>query len=54
MTVNTGRLRKAINNLPKCGYSLVHERQDYVSFIVVAALQEEKSTSKVLHVRAHD
>ena len=40
MTVNTGRLRQAINNLSQYGYSLYHEKQQYVSFIVVAALQE--------------
>ena len=41
MTVNTGRLRKTINNLPKYLKTLDHEGQDYVSAIVVAALQEE-------------
>ena len=50
MTVNTGRLRKTINNLPECGYSLDNEGHEYVSVIVVAALQEEQSTPKVLHV----
>ena len=54
MTVNAGRLRQEINNLPTYGYILDHERQDYVSVIIVSALQEEQSTPKVLHVRAHD
>ena len=54
MTVNTGRLRQAINNLLHFGATWDNERHEYVSAIVVAAVQEEKSTPKVLHVRAHD
>ena len=54
MTVNTGRLRQEINNHRASSTTWDHEGQDYVSFIVVAALQEAQSTPKVLHVRAHD
>ena len=50
MTVNTGRLRKTINNLSQYGYSLDHEGHEYVSVIIVAALQDEQLTPKVLHV----
>ena len=50
MTVNTGSLQQAINNLRAFGATSDHARQEHVSFIVVAALQEEQSTPKVLHV----
>ena len=43
MTVKTGRLDKAINNQRSFANTSDDERQEYVSFIVVAALQEEKS-----------
>ena len=49
MTVNTGRLRQATNSLPNSRYSLDHEGHEYVSVIIVAALQKEQSTPKVLH-----
>ena len=41
MTVNTGRLGEAINNLRAFGATSDHERQEYVSLIVVAAPQVE-------------
>ena len=50
ITVNTGRLRKTISNLLQYGYSLDHEGDEYVSVIIVAALQDEQLTPKVLHV----
>ena len=43
MTVNTGRLDKAIHNLLKYGATSDHEGQEYVSLIVVSALEEEQS-----------
>ena len=43
IAVNTGRLDEAINNLRAFGATSDHARQEYVSFIVVPALQEEKS-----------
>ena len=43
MTVNTGRLGKATNNLPKYGATLDHEGHKYLSFIILAARQEEQS-----------
>ena len=49
-TVNTGRLRKTINNLLRYRYSLDHEGHEYVSVIIVAALQNKQSTPKILHV----
>ena len=49
MTVNTGRLRKTINNLPNSGYSLDHEGHEYVSVIIIVALQDEQLTPKVVH-----
>ena len=49
MTVNIGSLDKAISNMPKYPLILDHEGQEYVSLIFIAALQEEQSTSKVLH-----
>ena len=49
MTVNTGRLDTAINNLSIHGSTSDHVGHEYVSVIVVATLQEEQSTSKVLH-----
>ena len=50
MTVNTGRLGKAINNLTIHASTLDHERQEYVSSIIVATLHEEIFQPKVLHV----
>ena len=44
MTVNNGRLRQAINNLRQIGTTRDDEGQEYVSLIVVAALQEQQST----------
>ena len=49
MTVNTGRLSQAINNLLKYGATSDHDGHEYVSTIVVSALQEEQLTPKVLH-----
>ena len=49
MTINTGGLGKAINNLWAFGATWDHLRQEYVSFIVVAALQDEILFKKVLH-----
>ena len=43
MTVNNGRLGKAINNLRAFGATRDHARQEYVSRIVVAALQVGQS-----------
>ena len=43
MTINTGRLDKAIHNLLKYGATSDHEGQEYVSLIVVSALEEEQS-----------
>ena len=41
MTINTGRLDKAIHNLLKYGATSDHEGQEYASLIVVSALEEE-------------
>ena len=41
MTVNTGRLRRSINNLRVKSFTRDHARREYVSVITVAALQEE-------------
>ena len=49
MTVNTGRLRQAINNQRSFADTSDHEGQEYVSFIVIAARQDEISCKKVLH-----
>ena len=43
MTFNTGRLRQAINNRLKDASNSDHEEQEYVSVIIVPALQEEQS-----------
>ena len=43
MTVNTGRLGKAIDNQRAFGATSDHARQEYVSLIVVAALQVKQS-----------
>ena len=51
VTVNIGRLDKAINNLSINASSRDHEGQEYVSRIVAAGQQEEQSTSKVLHAK---
>ena len=42
MAVSTGSLGKAINNLLQFGTTSDHEKHNYVSFIAVAALQEEQ------------
>ena len=49
MTVNTGRLRQSINNLPQHPLTWDHEGHEYVSRTVAAGQQEEKSFWKVLH-----
>ena len=54
MTVNIGRLRQAINNLPAFGATSDNERQEYISFVVVAALQDEISFKKVSTPTEHD
>ena len=43
MTVNIGRLRQAMNTLPKYPLTLDHAGQEYVRVVIVAALQEEIS-----------
>ena len=40
MIVKTGRLRQVINDLRQIGTTSGHARQEYVSLIAVAALQE--------------
>ena len=50
MTVDTGRLQQAINSQRSFADTSDHERQEYVSFIFIAARQDEISFKKVLHV----
>ena len=49
MTVNNGRPRQAISNPRATSPTSDHVRHEYVSVIVISALQEEQSTPKVLH-----
>ena len=54
MTVNTGRLRQSINNQRARPSIRDHEGQEYVSCIIMAALQEEQSTSKIWMLTGYD
>ena len=54
MTLTNGRLRQAINNQRAIGTTSDNEKQDYVSVIIVVALQDEQSTPKVCMVTGQD
>ena len=54
MTVKTGRLWPAINNQPNSGYSSDHQGHKYLSYIIVASLQEEIFWPKVCMPTWHD